>query len=61
MTDTPYMTDSTAYTFGLDTFGDRNADASGTPGPAAPSASPADLSNGWPDAKRAWNATWPLR
>ena len=31
MTDTPYMTDSTAYTFGLDTFGDRNTDASGTP------------------------------
>jgi probable LLM family oxidoreductase len=25
------MTDSTAYTFGLDTFGDRNSDASGAP------------------------------
>jgi alkanesulfonate monooxygenase SsuD/methylene tetrahydromethanopterin reductase-like flavin-dependent oxidoreductase (luciferase family) len=25
------MTDTSAYTFGLDTFGDRNADASGTP------------------------------
>jgi Luciferase-like monooxygenase len=25
------MTDTSVYTFGLDTFGDRNADASGTP------------------------------